>query len=56
MGNDIEVNVRHLELRIELLSAQAIALISQQTELQMAFELLVSVPGIAAHSALPLCQ
>ena len=52
--NDIEVNVRHLERRIELLSAQAVALIGQQAELQTAFDLLVSVPGIAAHSAVQL--
>jgi transposase len=51
---DIEVNLRHLARRIELLSAQALALIGQHTELQTAFDLLVSVPGIAAHSAVQL--
>ena len=52
--NDIEVNVRHLERRTELLSAQALALIAAHEDLQTAFELLVSVPGIAAHSAVQL--
>ena len=52
--NDIDVNVRHLERRIELLAAQAVALIGEQAALQTAFELLVSVPGIAAHTAIQL--
>ncbi len=52
--NDIDVNVRHLERRIELLSALAVALIGQHAALQTAFDLLVSVPGIAAHSAVQL--
>jgi transposase len=52
--NDIEVNIRHLERRIELLSVQAIALIGAHEDLRTRFELLVSVPGIAAHSAVQL--
>lgn len=52
--NDIAVNVRQLERRIELLTAQALALISEHAQLQAAFALLISVPGIAAHSALQL--
>jgi len=52
--NDIEVNIRHLERRIELLSAQAVALVGTHDGLRTAFELLVSVPGIAAHSAVQL--
>jgi transposase len=52
--NDIDVNIRHLERRIELLATQAVALIGEHEELQTAFELLVSVPGIAAHSAVQL--
>ena len=52
--NDIEVNVRHLERRIELLSAQAIELIAAHAELQTAFARLVSVPGIATRSAVQL--
>jgi transposase len=54
VGNDIEVNLRHLERRSELLAAQARTLIGQQADLQRAFDLLVSVPGIAAHSAIQL--
>lgn len=52
--NDIDVNVRHLERRIELLSAQAVELIAQHADVQTAFELLISVPGIAAHTAVQL--
>jgi len=52
--NDIEVNVRHLDRRIELLTEQAIALIADHADLREAFERLVSVPGIAAHSAVQL--
>jgi transposase len=54
VGNDLAVNVRHLERRIERLTAQATALISEHAELQAAFDLLISVPGIAALSALQL--
>jgi len=54
VANDIEVNVRHLERRIALLSAQAVALINTHAELQTSFELLVSVPGIATHTAVQL--
>jgi transposase len=52
--NDLKVNVRHLERRMELLAAQAVALTGQQADLQTAFDLLVSVPGIAVHSAIQL--
>jgi transposase len=52
--NDIDVNVRHLDRRIELLTEQALALIAGDAELREAFERLVSVPGIAAHSAVQL--
>src|SRR4029453_14100306 len=51
---DIDVNVRHLERRMELLSAQAVTLIGEHAALQTAFDLLVSVPGIATHSAIQL--
>ena len=54
VSNDIEVNVRHLERRRELLTAQALTLISEHADLQAAFDLLISVPGIAAHSAIQL--
>ncbi len=52
--NDIDVNIRHLERRIELLSTQAVALIGVHADVQAAFELLISVPGIAAHTAVQL--
>jgi transposase len=52
--NDIEVNIRHLERRIELLTAEAVALISTHAGLHRAFERLTSVPGIATHSAVQL--
>ena len=51
---DIDVNIRHLERRMELLSAQAVTLIGEHAALQTAFDLLVSVPGIATHSAVQL--
>jgi transposase len=54
VSNDIEVNIRHLERRIELLTAEAVALIAAHTELQGAFERLTSVPGIATHTAVQL--
>jgi len=52
--NDIEVNIRHLDRRIELLTAEAVALIREHAELHRTFELLTSVPGIATHSAVQL--
>lgn len=52
--HDIDVNVRHLERRSDRLRAQALALISADAELQTAFDLLTSIPGIAAHSAIQL--
>ena len=52
--NDIEVNMRHLDRRIELLTAEAVTLIREHAELHRAFELLTSVPGIATHSAVQL--
>ena len=52
--NDIEVNIRHLEGRIALLTAEAVAVISEHEELRRAFERLTSVPGIATHSAVQL--
>ena len=54
VANDIAVNIRHLERRIELLTAQAVTLIAAHAGLQRAFEQLTSVPGIAAHSAVQL--
>jgi transposase len=52
--NDIEVNIRHLERRIELLTTEAVALVAAHAELQGAFDRLTSVRGIATHSAVQL--
>lgn len=52
--NDIEVNIRHLDRRIALLTEQAVALIAAHADLHEAFDRLISVPGIAAHSAVQL--
>lgn len=54
VDNDIEVNIRHLERRIELLTTQALTVIATHPMLQAAFDRLVSVPGIATHSAVQL--
>ena len=48
---DVEVNIRHLERRIEHLRNQALTLIGQHGALLQAFELLVSIKGIAEASA-----
>lgn len=52
--NDIEVNLRHLKRRIELLTAQAVTHIGASAELRRAFDRLTSVRGIATHSAVQL--
>jgi len=52
--NDIEVNIRHLERRIEQLTEQATAFIDQDAELASAFAHLTSVKGIATTSAIQL--
>lgn len=49
--NDIEVNIRHLERRIDQLEAQALALLASDAELLHAFELITSIRGFAARSA-----
>jgi transposase len=45
--NDIEVNIRHLEKRIERLRDQAIALIESHPELDRHFRHIISIKGIA---------
>lgn len=52
--NDIAVNLRHLERRIDLLTKHAIALVNEHTELQQDFERLTSVKGIAESSAVQI--
>ena len=49
---DIEVNIRHLRRRVARLEAQGLALIAATTDLQNAFQRLVSIKGIAATSAM----
>jgi transposase len=45
--NDIEVNIRHLEKRIERLREQALALIAEYPELARNFKHITSIKGIA---------
>jgi transposase len=45
--NDIEVNIRHLEKRIERLREQALALIAEHPELARDFRHITSIKGIA---------
>jgi transposase len=54
VANDIAVNLRHLDRRVDLLSAQATALIAQHPELQAACTRLCSIPGIAARTVVQL--
>ena len=50
--NDIEVNIRHLERRIELLENQASRLIDKHDYLKVAIGIIISVKGIALRSAI----
>ncbi len=52
--NDIEVNIRHLERRIELLREQAREHIAQHPNLERAFQHLTSVKGIAMAAGIQL--
>lgn len=52
--NDIEVNIRHLERRIERLREQARELISQYPDLERAFLHLTSVKGIAQAAGIQI--
>lgn len=52
--NDLEVNIRHLDRRIERLTAQAVTLIAADAALQRACDQLTSICGIATHSAVQL--
>jgi len=49
--NDIEVNIRHLERRLDIMLEQAIRLIGIHDKMSTAFELLTSIRGIAKKSA-----
>ena len=52
--NDIAVNLRHLDRRIDLLTKHAIDLVNKHTELEEAFKRVISVKGIAESSAVQL--
>ncbi|MGH7829854.1 MAG: IS110 family transposase [Candidatus Binatia bacterium] len=52
--NDIEVNLRHLERRIELLQTEALRHIASHPDLERAFKRVTSVKGIAAVSAVQI--
>ena len=54
ISNDIEVNLRHLKRRIDLLSREALAVVHNDTELHRRFRLAISTRGIAATSAIQL--
>ncbi len=50
--NDIEVHIRYLDRRIELLENQAAKLIDQHRHLQVPIARIISVKGIGRHSAI----
>lgn len=52
--NDIEVNIRHLERRIERLREQARELISEHPDLEQAFCHITSVKGIATAAGIQI--
>lgn len=52
--NDIEVNIRHLDRRIEQLESQASQLIDQHREFQVPFARITSVKGIGLRSTIQI--
>lgn len=52
--NDIKVNIRHLDRRIDELEKQALRRLTTSAPLKQAYEHLVSVPGISHRSAVQL--
>ena len=52
--NDIEVNIRHLTRRIDMLTEHALALLDESGELREAFEHLTSIRGVGEKSAILL--
>ncbi len=52
--NDIEVNIRHLERRVDRLREQARELIADHPELQRAFLHITSVKGIASSAGIQI--
>jgi transposase len=54
VANDLAVNIRHLERRIDRLVAEGLAVVEHDTPLSAAYGHLTSVRGIAAKSAIQL--
>jgi transposase len=54
INNDIEVNIRHITKRIDLLESKALQIIRDDNYLNKLFELLISIPGIANTSAIKI--
>lgn len=52
--NDVAVNIRHLQRRIDELERHALALIDNDPQIKRAYQHLISVRGIAATSAIQL--
>jgi len=52
VARDIEVNIRHLERRIQRLASQAMALIERHDALLRNFTLLTTIKGVAESSAI----
>lgn len=52
--NDIEVNIRHLNRRIDQLISQAVELIRAHQDLSRAYDHLTSIKGVAAKSAVAI--
>ncbi|MDP7490708.1 MAG: IS110 family transposase [Arenicellales bacterium] len=52
ISTDIEVNIRHLQRRVERLEADGMALIRSVPELEQKFKRLISIKGVAQVSAM----
>lgn len=52
--NDIDVNIRHITKRIEMLEQQALKIIKSDEKLNPLFELLTSIKGIATTSGIQI--
>ncbi len=54
INNDIEVNIRHLKKRIEILEKRALEVIQASEGLKKRYELLITIKGVAKRSAIQL--
>ncbi len=54
ISNDIDVNLRHLNKRVELLEAKALEIINANDELREQYHLLLSIKGVATTSAIQI--